>query len=215
MARTDSRLRISRDGDRRVGRMSINVPQTKPRVQPYAKGYFARLQAALDALDLRMLERMVNVLAAAQEEGKKIFICGNGGSAALASHLACDLNKTSSVRGRKFRAMALTDSMPLVSAWANDSGYRDVFKNQLSNFISEGDVLIAISSSGNSGNVIAAVELAREHGAKTLGLLGFGGGHLRELVECALSLQEGEYGIVEDAHAVVCHLLVNLLLQLE
>jgi len=213
MASTDPRIRVSGGGDRRGARKAISLPLRPSRVESCAKGYVARLQAALDALDLRMLERMVGVLATAREEGKKIFVCGNGGSAALASHLACDLNKTCSVGGRKFRAMALTDSMPLMSAWANDSGYDDVFKNQLSNFVSRGDVLIAISSSGNSANVVAAVQLAREHAALTLGLLGFGGGDLREQVDYALCLDESDYGIVEDAHAVVCHLLTNSLLR--
>ncbi len=177
----------------------------------YAAEYMARLRSVLDDVDLDAVEQVVNVLAAARREGRRIFICGNGAGAALASHFASDLNKTASSGRLKFKAIALTDNVPLLTAWANDSGYRDVFSRQLANFIGEGDVLVAISCSGNSENVVAALELANARGARTVGFFGFDGGRGKELVDHAIWSSDGHYGIVEDAHAILCHIVVNFL----
>lgn len=179
--------------------------------QGYAERYMDRLRSALDAVDLDAVEQVVNVLAAARAEGRKVFICGNGAGAALASHFASDLNKTASPGKLKFRAIALTDNVPLLTAWANDSGYRDVFSGQLGNLLGERDVLVAISCSGNSENVVAALEVAGERGAETVGFFGFDGGRAKELVDYAIWLNDGHYGIVEDVHAILCHIIVNFL----
>lgn len=177
----------------------------------YAAQYMARLRSVLETVDLDAVEGVVNVLAAARKEGRRVFICGNGAGAALASHFASDLNKTASPGKLKFRAIALTDNVPLLTAWANDSGYREVFSRQLANFIGEGDVLVAISCSGNSENVVAAVELAAARGAETVGFFGFDGGRGKDLVDHPIWLSDGHYGIVEDVHAVLCHIIVNFL----
>lgn len=177
----------------------------------YSKDYLTRLEAALQALDLDAVERVVNVLDAARCNGKQVFTCGNGASAALASHFAADLAKTSSPGSRKFRALALTDNVSLITAWANDSAYREVFSQQLANLMGEDDVLVAISCSGNSDNILAALDAARAVGGQTIALLGFDGGRAKPLVDHIIWCGDSHYGIVEDVHAVTCHIIANFL----
>lgn len=177
----------------------------------YSRDYLTRLEAAFQSLELDAIESVVNVLAAARREGKQVFTCGNGASAALASHFAADLAKMASPGSHRFKAIALTDNMSLITAWANDSGYREIFSEQLTNLLRAGDVLVAISCSGNSENVIAALELARARGGETIGLLGFDGGRAKSLVNHAIWCTDSHYGIVEDVHYVTCHMLVNFL----
>lgn len=177
----------------------------------YSSEYMHRLEAALHSVDLDAVESVVNVLAAARHERRQVFTCGNGASAALASHFAADLAKMASPGSRNFRAVALTDNVSLITAWANDSGYREVFSRQLTNLLREGDVLVAISCSGNSENVIAALEAARTLGGETIGLLGFDGGGARPLVDHSIWCGDSHYGIVEDVHFVICHIIANFL----
>lgn len=177
----------------------------------YSKDYLTRLEAALQALDLDAVERVVNVLDAARCNGKQVFTCGNGASAALASHFAADLAKTSSPGSRKFRALALTDNVSLITAWANDSAYREVFSQQLANLMGGDDVLVAISCSGNSDNILAALDAARAVGGQTIALLGFDGGRAKPLVDHIIWCGDSHYGIVEDVHAVTCHIIANFL----
>lgn len=177
----------------------------------YSSEYMARLEAALQSVDLDAVESVASVLAAARQDGRQVFTCGNGASAALASHFAADLAKMASPGSRKFRAVALTDNVSLITAWANDSGYRDVFSRQLQNLLREGDVLVAISCSGNSENVIAALEAARARGGETIGLLGFDGGSARPLVDHSVWCSDSHYGIVEDVHYIICHIVANFL----
>jgi D-sedoheptulose 7-phosphate isomerase len=177
----------------------------------YFAQYMSRLEAALQSVDLDAVESVVNVLAAARRNGRQVFTCGNGASAALASHFAADLAKMASPGSPRFRAVALTDNVPLITAWANDSGYTEVFSRQLANLLLEGDVLVAISCSGNSENVIAALEAARARGGETIGLLGFDGGSAKPLVDHVIWCGNSHYGIVEDVHYVMCHIIANFL----
>lgn len=171
-----------------------------------ASQYIASLQpvlADLAGVDFRQVEA---ILLHAREEGRNVFIIGNGGSAATASHMANDLNKGAAVAGqRRFRALALTDNVPLITAWANDTRYEQIFVEQMANFIRPGDVLIAISGSGNSPNVIAALEWARGEGAVTIGLTGGSGGRLLGLVDCCLLVPSNRMEQIEDMHLVLAH----------
>ncbi|GAC1435389.1 MAG: SIS domain-containing protein [Chloroflexota bacterium] len=151
------------------------------------------------------------VLQAYQRDAQ-IFIAGNGGSAATASHLACDLSKNTHTPGRRrVRAHALTDNMATVTAWANDDGYHNIFAEQLAGVIKADDLLIAISGSGNSANVLAAVACASAAGAHTLALTGCGGGRVRSMVDYALVVPSDRMELIEDVHMAVCHALTGML----
>ena len=171
-----------------------------------ASQYIASLQPVLGdlaAVDFRQVEA---ILLRARDEGRTVFIIGNGGSAATASHMANDLNKGAAVAGqRRFRALALTDNVPLITAWANDTQYEQIFVEQMTNFFHPGDVLIAISGSGNSPNIIAALEWARNEGAVTIGLTGGNGGRLLGLVDCCLLVPSNRMEQIEDMHLVLAH----------
>jgi D-sedoheptulose 7-phosphate isomerase len=170
--------------------------------------YLLALDEVLDSLPIADVERVIEVVRRAWATGRRVFVFGNGGSAATASHLAVDLAKglVDGVRPR-LRAIALTDSVPLLTAYGNDTGYDRVFAEQLANLVEPGDVAIAISGSGNSPNVLAAVQLARERGATTVGLSGFRGGRLREMVDHAVVVPSDNMQQIEDAHLVIAHAL--------
>jgi D-sedoheptulose 7-phosphate isomerase len=185
----------------------------QPDVRGMTRDYLARLRAALDSLPLEAVEAVVARLYAAYREGRKVLIVGNGGSAATASHMACDLAKNifgqfpgdSTPKGR-FKVLSLTDNVPLITAWANDAGYERVFLEQVRTFTDPGDVLVAISGSGNSPNVVEAVKLAKAMKAETIGILGFAGGKLKDLVDTALIVASDDYGPVEDVHMALDHI---------
>jgi len=160
------------------------------------------------------IARTVHILAQARVEGRQIFIMGNGGSAATASHFACDLGKGTIEPGKpRFKVIALTDNMPLFSALANDWGYDRVFVEQLDSLARPGDVAIGISASGNSENVLRAMDLARERELTTIGFTGFGGGHLKDKVEVCLLVDCQVMEQIEDAHLVLEHLICTALRQ--
>jgi D-sedoheptulose 7-phosphate isomerase len=154
------------------------------------------------------VDRVTALLVRAYEQERSIFLFGNGGSAALASHFACDLNK-GTVNGSKkrFRVMALTDNVPLMTAWANDSKYEDIFAEQLANFARPSDIAFAISASGNSPNVLHALKAAKNIGAMTIGLGGFAGGHMRALCDACIVVPSDNMQIIEDLHVCVAHSL--------
>lgn len=170
--------------------------------------YLLALDEVLDSLPIADVERVIEVVRRAWATGRRVFVFGNGGSAATASHLAVDLAKglVDGVRPR-LRAIALTDSVPLLTAYGNDTSYDRVFAEQLANLVEPGDVAIAISGSGNSPNVLAAVQLARERGATTVGLSGFRGGRLRDMVDHAVVVPSDNMQQIEDAHLVIAHAL--------
>jgi len=160
--------------------------------------------------------RVARILCAARDRGATIYIAGNGGSAATASHWVNDLGKATKGSGQApVRVMSLSDNVSWLTALANDEGYDRVFSGQLENFARVGDVLIVISASGNSQNLTQAVELARSRGVVTLALLGFDGGILKHKVDDYLWLptEKGAYGIVESAHGMICHVLTTCVAQ--
>jgi D-sedoheptulose 7-phosphate isomerase len=153
-------------------------------------------------------------LQSAYESGANIYLIGNGGSSAIASHFANDLNKTTlghkgEKKVRRFRAICLSDNTPVLTAWANDAGYEKIFSEQLKNFAKPHDVLVAISSSGNSPNIIEAVKTAKEMQMPVVGFIGFDGGKVASLADAKIYIPSVKYGIVESAHDAICHLITN------
>ena len=168
--------------------------------------YLTDLSAVLDALPREPLAQIAQLLLDAARKGRTVFIFGNGGSAATASHLACDLAKTARVPGQpRVRALALTDNVPLLTAWGNDDSYEVIFAEQLRTFVRWRDIVIAISASGNSPNVLAGAVAAREAGAVVVGITGFGGGKLQALCDVCLVVPSHDYGPVEDLHMIFVH----------
>lgn len=177
--------------------------------------YLARFSVLVASIDVDAVSGAVDALRAARDADRTVFIAGNGGSAATASHLTNDLGKATKRSGQAYvRVMSLTDNVPWVTALANDEGYERVFSGQLENFAAQGDVLIVISASGSSPNLISAVDLADEKGMTVIGLLGFDGGVLRDRVHHLLLVEtpKGEYGLVESAHGVIADLLTTALI---
>lgn len=175
----------------------------------FAKQYSSYLGEILSRLDYNEIGRMIEAILDARERGAHIFFIGNGGSAATASHFANDISIGTRVTGKPFKAMSLTDNVAILTAIGNDDGYENIFTKQLQNFANPGDVLVAISASGNSPNIIHSVNYAREKGLKIVGLTGFDGGKLRELSDIKIHVEtmKGEYGPVEDVHMFIDHLI--------
>ena len=177
-------------------------------------GYINGLQDLLDRLPQPAIEEVIDLLGQARLENRQIFILGNGGSASTASHFVCDLAKNTRLQGfPNYRVIGLTDNMPVFSALANDEGYENVFAGQLASFVRPEDVVIAISASGNSPNVIKAVELARRMGARTIGMTGFNGGLLGGLVDHHIHVPSHCIEFVEDVHLMLEHLITKALRQ--
>ena len=174
--------------------------------------YVASVGATLAQMPCGAIEELVEVLLKASEAGRAIFVFGNGGSAALASHAACDLGKgTCDVTQKRVRVMSLTDNVPLITAWANDTAYELVFTEQMKNFIQPGDVAFAISGSGNSPNVLHALRYAQEIGATTVGLTGFEGGKMRSLCDVCVVVPSDNMQIIEDLHVMAAHGIFTIL----
>jgi D-sedoheptulose 7-phosphate isomerase len=180
----------------------------------YAARYVAYLRDLMTRLDFEAVGRLTAVLDHARRDGRTVFFLGNGGSAATASHWANDLALGARGDGMMpFRTVSLTDNAAIVTAIANDVGYAEVFVRQLEGLLRPGDVVVAISASGNSPNVIRAVEYARARGAVTVGLTGFDGGRLKALCDVSVHVPtpSGEYGPVEDLHLMLDHLVTGYL----
>lgn len=174
--------------------------------------YIAALKKTLDGLNESNLETAAEALYQAYEGGKTIFVCGNGGSSATASHMVNDFSKLTIMDGqRRLKALSLSDNTPLLTAWSNDSSYEDCFVEQLKNFQTAGDVLVAISSSGNSPNVLKAVEYANEKGGVTVGLSGFQGGKLAKSAQINVIAPSSSVQIIEDVHTILSHLVCLML----
>jgi D-sedoheptulose 7-phosphate isomerase len=153
-------------------------------------------------------EAIVSVLTKARDSGRRVYVMGNGGSASTASHMASDLGKGASRKdAARFKAIALTDNIPVMLAWANDSSYEDIFVEQLRNHLEKGDVVIGISGSGNSENVLRAIEYANKNGAETIGLSGFDGGKLAKMARTSYIVPNHCMQQVEDLHLIIEHLL--------
>lgn len=176
------------------------------------QNYLSTLQLTMEQLPRQSILDAVDLLQAARKKGSQIFIMGNGGSASTASHFACDLAKNTRHPGwPHFRAIGLTDNMALFSALANDEGYQNVFSEQLANLLRPGDIVIAISASGNSMNVIRAVEAALQDGATVVGFTGFDGGRLGQLASIHVHVNSHIIEHVEDIHLMLEHLIIRMI----
>jgi D-sedoheptulose 7-phosphate isomerase len=180
-------------------------PFAPPEVTQSQK-YFKGVGSVLRRLPFAMIDRVTDALWQAYLEGQTVYVFGNGGSAALASHCACDLGKGTVINGnRRFRVLALTDNIPVMTAWANDASYDDIFAEQLLPFINKSDIALAISGSGNSPNVLKALQVAREAGALTVGLTGFQGGKMKEFCDLCVVIPSDNMQVIEDLHVSVSH----------
>jgi len=177
-----------------------------------ARQYFDDLQRVVAGVSREGLDQIADMLTEAYECGRTVFTFGNGGSAALASHLACDFGKGTAYcnGGKRFRVLALTDNLSVLTAWANDSSYEDGFSEQLRNFVQSEDVVLAISASGNSKNVLNALRVAREAHAKTVGISGFEGGQMKSLCDICVVVPSSNMQIIEDLHLAMGHSIFRI-----
>jgi D-sedoheptulose 7-phosphate isomerase len=189
-----------------------HLPDSTVGVRHYIRDYLSTLQRLLAEVDADQIEKNVCVLFDAFQENRRVVLCGNGGSASTASHLVCDLMKSLLLDGGKpFEVIALTDSAALLSAWANDTHFENIFAGQARTWLREGDVLIAISGSGNSKNVLNAVQVAKEVGATSIGWCGYGGGKLAEAVDIPIVVHRRNMQQVEDMHLIFGHVVFSAL----
>ena len=187
-------------------------------LKQFINDYRAGFNTVIDAMDANEIERAAQRVRQAFEQGRQIFVAGNGGSAATASHMACDfakttLGKSKVLPAKRVRTIALTDNVPLITAWGNDVSYDCVFAEQLRNLANAGDLLIVITASGNSPNIIDVVNAAKEIGVSTVGLLGFDGGKVKPMLDHAIVVRSSHFGYIEDAHSVINHLVTDYLKQ--
>jgi D-sedoheptulose 7-phosphate isomerase len=177
--------------------------------------YISTLQGTLNILPVEQIESLAQTLQDARMDGKRVFVMGNGGSASTASHFVCDLGKNTRMDGwPDFKVIGLTDNMAIFSAYANDEGYDQAFARQLTSLIQDGDVVIGISASGNSPNVLNAIAAAKRHNALTIGFTGFNGGKLRQMVDINIHVDSNIIEHVEDIHLMLEHMIVLNLKQL-
>lgn len=185
-------------------------------IQQFSKGYFSYLSRLLNQLDTNAIAAFVDEMEKARKRHNTIFLVGNGGSASTASHMANDFSTEILKKGGSdlpFRALSLTDNNAVMLAIANDDGYDNLFVNQLGIHYRTGDILVAISASGNSANIVRAAEWVKERDGIVMSLVGFDGGRLKEISDVAIHVETeaGEYGPVEDIHMIMDHLLANWL----
>ncbi len=183
---------------------SNDHPQLTP---PTVDGYFRDLNQLIPRLPYPELDQIISVILEAFDTGHTVFVFGNGGSAASASHMMCDMNKGTidPAQQRRLKTMALTDNVPLITAWGNDSHYEQIFAEQLKNFAVGQDVAFAISGSGNSPNVLLALKAAREAGATTVGLAGYQGGKMKALCNVCAVVPSDNMQMIEDMHHAMLH----------
>jgi D-sedoheptulose 7-phosphate isomerase len=174
--------------------------------------YIALLQQTIDQLPKDKIVRVIELLYSARFSGRQVFIMGNGGSASTASHFVCDLSKNTRREGwPRYKVIGLSDNMAVFSAYANDEGYENVFCEQLANLLLPDDIVIAISASGNSKNVVNAIQYAKDQNAFTIGFTGFDGGILGTLVDINLHINSDIIEHVEDLHLVLEHMIIKSL----
>jgi len=181
----------------------------------YVKGYCDEVITSINKLPMEKVEKIARILYMASVKNKNIILMGNGGSAATASHFVCDLVKGLSMPGKKrFKAIALCDNVSTMMAYANDCSYEMIFQEQLKSFAKKGDVVIGISASGNSKNVLNAIKVANKLGATTIGLTGFKGGKLKFIVSECVIVPSDSMERIEDIHLVILHAIKLYLLKL-
>ena len=174
------------------------------------KKYFTEVEHMLEEISISQLQQVLFILEQVYRDNRRVFVMGNGGSAATASHLALDLAKnTISGECHRLRVLSLTDHVPLITAWGNDYAYEHIFSEQLANLVEARDVVIGISTSGNSLNVINACYLAKQEGAITIGLLGAHGGKMKELVDAYILAPGQNIEQEEDAHMILAHMITR------
>ncbi|MBI5447488.1 MAG: SIS domain-containing protein [Gammaproteobacteria bacterium] len=184
----------------------------KIRIEGSTAHYLKKLQSTLSNMDVSLIDGAIRLIAQTWQAGKQIIVFGNGGSAITAQHYITDWNKMiPDATGKPFRGRTLIDNWGLVSAYANDVSYEDVFIEQLKNVLQPSDLIIAISGSGNSENVIRAVQYANTHDATSLGLCGYDGGRLKQCAHHAVHVNINDMQISEDVHAIFCHIVMQTL----
>lgn len=183
-------------------------------IEKYTEKYFNYLKEILDNVDKKSIKQFVEIILQARERGSSVFFIGNGGSAATASHFANDLSIGTNDYLKPFRVLSLTDNIPVVTAIANDFGYDEVFERQLSVLGKKDDVLIAISASGNSQNLINAIKYAKKNDIITFALTAFDGGEIKKISDYCIHIptKNKEYGPAEDAHMILDHLVGSYLI---
>jgi D-sedoheptulose 7-phosphate isomerase len=182
--------------------------------QDFARWYRARTLEQWEALDLEALARVAAAVEEARSRGRFVWVCGNGGSAASAAHVGCDFGKTAAKPGAKpLKTVSLSDNTAFMTAIGNDLSFDETFSRQLENVVAAGDLVLLISGSGNSPNLLRAAKLARARKAKVVGLLGFEGGKLKALCDEHLLIPSDQYGVIEDMHMAVAHILTFYLKQ--
>lgn len=185
-------------------------------VSDYFKQYVDALQNILENVDTENLEKAFSLLRQAQSANKRIYVAGNGGSSAIADHLCCDWTKgTQAPNTTTLRTHSMSSNTALFTAIANDYGYEETFATQVEMFMEKGDVLVLISSSGNSPNIVKAAQACREKGVQTIAFTGFSGGKVREFIDVNIHVKIENYGLVEDSHQVLMHCFAQFLAQLQ
>ena len=185
-------------------------------INDYSKSYIDYLTSVLNSIALSDIEKFIEVLLEARERGSSIFFIGNGGSAATASHFANDIAIGTKTSEKPFRAISLCDNQAVITAIANDDGYEEIFSQQLQVLLKQQDVVIGISASGNSTNLLKAIDTSKKLSAITVGISAFDGGKMKEMVDVSLHVPtgKGEYGPAEDSHMMLDHLVSNYLMRL-
>ncbi len=178
--------------------------------------YLEDLKETIDGLNRDEILNFANILESARQRGSKVFIFGNGGSGSTATHFACDINKGASMgKTKRHRIIALTDNIPTMLAYGNDLSFDDIFVEQLKNFIEPGDVVVGISGSGNSKNILKAIEFANNMQNTTIGITGYNGGKLREVATYCVNANKNDMQISEDIHMILVHVLLKVLTPLD
>jgi len=185
-------------------------------VEAFSKAYIDYLAGVLKTIDVKTIRQMVETILQARDEGATIFFIGNGGSAATASHFANDIAFGTREYEKPFKVMSLTDNVPVLTALGNDNGYDEIFVRQLKIYAQPGDILVGISASGNSPNMLKAFDYCLNNEMKTLALTAFDGGKMKEMADICVHVptENGEYGPAEDAHMVLDHLIGAYLMKL-
>lgn len=183
--------------------------------------YIIEIKHCLDSLDKQKIANAVEMVLFSYRAGKTIYIIGNGGSASTATHMSCDLAKGTlgrvyNNREKRLQAVSLTDNISLITAYANDLSYNDVFVQQLQNLVKKNDLLIVMSGSGNSKNILKAVKYVKKYGVRTIGLLGFkSGGEVAKLVDLAITVDSNHYGPIEDIHLMMSHVIASIVAKIK
>jgi D-sedoheptulose 7-phosphate isomerase len=183
---------------------------SEEKIQNYLEQQIQSITALKESTGI--FNEIYTILKNVRDNGNQVFVMGNGGSASTASHFVADLLKTSITNeNKRFKAMSLSDNIPVLLAWSNDESYENIFSNQLKNFLQKNDVVIGISGSGNSKNVLNAIEFGNDKQAITIGLSGKGGGKLSEIAKINLTVQSDDMLTIETMHLLVCHLITTII----